>query len=170
MLDGVPGIKDQQCSRLKATVIICSSDAEATEQRQRLQSQNGMTYIPASHDPLVIAGQGTVGLELIRQWKGSNRTAVFCSVTNLDLIAGISVLLKRVAPEIKIIAVEVQDLNAKHSSLLSQTFAVAKAAACFHPVQGESFRLCRDHVDGVISVTVEELHDAMKDIYEGKLY
>ena len=158
MTDAAPSSETWQCSRLGATVTVCASEMEALGLRERLQSHNGMMDIPASHDSHVISGHGTVGLELVKQWRGSNITAVFCNIAYLDLIAGLAVFLKRVSPQIKVIAVELVELTEDGSSELEATINYA---------QGESFRLCREHVDGIIPIRADELYSAVKDIYEG---
>ncbi|RFU28628.1 hypothetical protein B7463_g7699, partial [Scytalidium lignicola] len=172
MLDGVPGIRDAQCSRLDATVVICKSEVEALERCQRLQTENRMAYIPTAHDPYSISGEATVGLELVKQWKRSNISAVFCPSINLDLTAGMAVLLKCVVPETKIIVVEFSDCTntPEHTpgraSLALKSFNMVESKKVVHSTQGESYRLCRQYVDESLVINAKELFEAIHDIYE----
>ncbi|MDE3207319.1 MAG: threonine ammonia-lyase, biosynthetic, partial [Pseudomonadota bacterium] len=122
-------------------------------------------------DPDVIAGQGTIGMEILRQYQ--NRIdAIFVPVGGGGLIAGIASYVKRVSPLTRIIGVEPVDANAMKQSLaagkrvrLDQVGLFADGVAV-KMVGQETFRLCQDLVDEVIEVNTDEICAAIKDVFE----
>lgn len=145
-----------------------SAKAEA----HRLELEHKLTNIPPFDDPYVIAGQGTIGMELLRQTNLQELEAVFSCVGGGGLIAGLGVYIKRIAPHVKIIGVETYDANAMVQSLkkrervtLSEVGLFADGAAV-KSVGEETFRLCSEVVDEIIEVTTDETCAAIKDVFE----
>ena len=144
---------------------------EAQAHARRLVEEKGMTYIPPFDDPDVIAGQGTIAMELLRQ-HGGNIDAVFVCVGGGGLIAGIAVYIKYLRPETRIIGVEPEDaaclkaaleagepVTLPHVGLFADGVAVAR-------VGDHTFELAKQFVDEVITVTTDEICAAIKDIFD----
>lgn len=174
MPTGTPSIKHQNVSRLGGKVVLFGNDFDsAKEECQRLELAHGLTNIPPFDDPYVIAGQGTIGMELLRQCNIADLKAVFCCVGGGGLIAGIGVYLKRIAPHIRIIGVETHDANALIESLKMGSRVVLKEVGLFvdgaavKVVGEETFRLCKEYVDEVIEVSTDEVCAAIKDVFQG---
>ncbi|TVQ69204.1 MAG: threonine ammonia-lyase, biosynthetic [Oceanospirillales bacterium] len=144
---------------------------EAQAHARRLVEEKGMTYIPPFDDPDVIAGQGTIAMELLRQ-HGGNIDAVFVCVGGGGLIAGIAVYIKYLRPETRIIGVEPEDaaclkaaLEAGEPVTLSQVGLFADGVAVAR-VGDHTFELAKQFVDEVITVTTDEICAAIKDIFD----
>ncbi|RFU32566.1 hypothetical protein B7463_g3784, partial [Scytalidium lignicola] len=173
MPEGTPSIKHLNVTRLGATVVLHGPDFDAAkEECNRLAKLHNLTNIPPFDDPYVIAGQGTIGMELLRQANIHKLKAIFCCVGGGGLIAGIGVYVKRIAPDVKIIGVETYDANAMVQSLekgkrvvLDEVGLFADGAAV-KTVGEETFRICQDVVDEVIQVTTDEACAAIKDMFE----
>ena len=170
---GTPAIKHKNVSRLGGNVVLHGEDFDsAKEHCHSLEKQHDLTNIPPFDDPYVIAGQGTIGAELLRQASLGNLKAIFCCVGGGGLIAGIGVYVKRIAPDVKIIGVEASDANALvesrkvgHRVLLREVGLFADGAAV-KTVGEETFRLCQEVVDDVIEVSTDEICAAIKDVFE----
>ncbi|KAF7119134.1 hypothetical protein CNMCM5793_008874 [Aspergillus hiratsukae] len=173
MPSGTPAIKHLNVARLGGSVILHGIDFDAAkEEAHRLEKQHGLTNIPPFDDPYVIAGQGTIGMEILRQANLEKLEAVFCAVGGGGLIAGIGVYLKRIAPHVKVIGVEAYDANAMARSLgegsrvfLREVGLFADGAAV-KTVGEETYRLAREVVDEVILVSTDETCAAIKDAFE----
>ena len=173
MPSGTPAIKHKNVSRLGGAVVLHGQDFDAAkEECHRLEKLHGLTNIPPFDDPYVIAGQGTIGLELLRQTSVRKLEAIFCCVGGGGLIAGIGVYVKRIAPHVKIIGVEAADASAMAQSrrlgkrvLLNEVGLFADGAAV-KIVGEETFRLCMEVVDDVITVSTDEICAAIKDVFE----
>jgi len=144
----------------------------AKEECHRLEKLHDLTNIAPFDDPYVIAGQGTIGLELLRQTSMLKLEAIFCCVGGGGLIAGIGVYVKRIAPQVKIIGVEAADASAMAQSLqrgkrvlLNEVGLFADGAAV-KSVGEETFRLCMEVVDDVITVSTDEICAAIQDVFE----
>ncbi|KAI9797705.1 MAG: hypothetical protein M1833_005366 [Piccolia ochrophora] len=173
MPEGTPAIKHLNVSRLGGSVVLHGQDFDsAKEEAHRLEKLHGLTNIAPFDDPYVIAGQGTIGMELLRQTNIQNLEAIFCCVGGGGLIAGIGVYIKRLAPHVKIIGVEAYDANAMVQSLKERRRVVLKEVGLFadgaavKTVGEETFRLCSEVVDDVIEVTTDETCAAIKDVFE----
>jgi threonine dehydratase len=173
MPEGTPSIKHLNVSRLGGSVVLNGADFDAAkEECGRLEKLHGLTNIPPFDDPYVIAGQGTIGMELLRQTNIQKLEAIFCCVGGGGLIAGIGVYVKRIAPHVKIIGVETFDANAMVQSLAKGQRVVLKDVGLFadgaavKTVGEETFRLCQEVVDEVIQVTTDETCAAIKDVFE----
>lgn len=173
MPEGTPEIKHRNVSRLGGSVVLHGADFDAAkEECGRLEKLHGLTNIPPFDDPYVIAGQGTIGMEILRQTSIQKLEAIFCCVGGGGLIAGIGVYVKRIAPHVKIIGVETYDANAMVQSLakgervkLNEVGLFADGAAV-KSVGEENFRVCQEVVDEVIQVTTDETCAAIKDVFE----
>jgi threonine dehydratase len=173
MPSGTPDIKHKNVSRLGGSVILHGADFDAAKaEAARLEKLHGLVSIPPFDDPYVIAGQGTVGMELLRQTDLSKLTAVFCCVGGGGLIAGVGVYIKRIAPHVKIIGVEQYDANAMVESLKAGKRVILKDVGLFadgaavKTVGEETFRICQEVVDEVVQVTTDETCAAIKDMFE----
>ncbi|KAK2782884.1 threonine deaminase [Emmonsiellopsis sp. PD_33] len=173
MPSGTPAIKHKNVARLGGTVVLHGPDFDSAKgEAARLSKLHDLTNIPPFDDPYVIAGQGTCGMEILRQSNLQNLEAVFCCVGGGGLIAGVGVYIKRIAPHVKVIGVETYDANAMAQSLekdkrvtLSEVGLFADGAAV-KAVGEETFRLCRDVVDEIIQVSTDETCAAIKDVFE----
>ena len=173
MPSGTPSIKHLNVSRLGGSVVLRGDDFDsAKSEAHRLEKLHGLTNIAPFDDPYVIAGQGTIGMELLRQTNLQALEAVFCCVGGGGLIAGIGVYIKRIAPHVKIIGVETFDANAMVQSLRKRERVVLNEVGLFADgaavknVGEETFRLCLEVVDEVIEVTTDETCAAIKDVFE----
>lgn len=144
---------------------------EACAHARALSEEQGLTFIHPFDDPEVIAGQGTIGMEVLRQYQQPIR-AIFVAIGGGGLIAGISAYVKRVRPEIRIIGVEPVDADAMSQSLakgervtLPQVGLFADGVAV-KSVGEETFRLCQQYVDEVILVSTDDTCAAIKDVFE----
>ncbi|MCJ1402779.1 Threonine dehydratase biosynthetic, chloroplastic [Xylographa trunciseda] len=173
MPSGTPSIKHLNVSRLGGSVILYGEDFDsAKEEAHRLEKLHGLTNIAPFDDPYVIAGQGTIGMEILRQTNLQDLEAVFSCVGGGGLIAGLGVYIKRIAPHVKIIGVEAYDANAMVQSLKMKERVVLKEVGLFadgaavKSVGEETFRLCSEVVDEIIEVTTDETCAAIKDVFE----
>ncbi|KAJ5734412.1 hypothetical protein N7493_003198 [Penicillium malachiteum] len=173
MPSGTPAIKHRNVARLGGSVVLHGNDFDAAkDEAHRLEKQHGLTNIPPFDDPYVIAGQGTIGMELLRQANLDKLEAVFCGVGGGGLIAGIGVYLKRIAPHVKVIGVEAYDANAMAQSLdegarvfLKEVGLFADGAAV-KSVGEETWRVARDVIDEIVQVSTDEICAAIKDAFE----
>lgn len=152
-------------------VLAGDSYDEAYAHALQLEKEEKLTFVHPYDDPLVIAGQGTIGMEIQRQHPEPIH-AVFCAIGGGGLIAGVAAYLKRIKPETKIIGVETFDADAMKKSLaaghrvrLPQVGLFADGTAVKF-VGEETFRLCRDLVDDVILVDTDAICAAIKDVFE----
>jgi threonine dehydratase len=136
-----------------------------------LQEQRGATFVHPFDDPDVIAGQGTVAMELLRQHQGPI-DAVFVAVGGGGLISGVASYVKAVRPEVKVIGVQMNDSDAMARSVragrrveLSDVGLFADGTAV-KLVGKETFRLARKLVDDFVLVDTDETCAAIKDIFE----
>lgn len=173
MPSGTPDIKHKNVSRLGGSVILHGADFDAAKaEAARLEKLHGLISIPPFDDPYVIAGQGTIGMELLRQTNLQDLQAVFCCVGGGGLIAGVGIYIKRIAPHVKIIGVETYDANAMVESLKAGKRVVLKDVGLFadgaavKTVGEETFRICQEVVDEVVQVTTDETCAAIKDMFE----
>ncbi|HBB34565.1 MAG TPA: threonine ammonia-lyase, biosynthetic [Cyanobacteria bacterium UBA8803] len=138
---------------------------------RQLEAEKGLTFIHPFDDPDVIAGQGTIGMEILRQYQQPIH-AIFIAIGGGGLISGIGAYVKRLRPEIKIIGVEPVDADAMNQSLkagkrvrLSQVGLFADGVAV-REVGEETFRLCQEYVDEIILVDTDDTCAAIKDVFE----
>ncbi|MGE5386141.1 MAG: threonine ammonia-lyase, biosynthetic [Betaproteobacteria bacterium] len=155
-------------------VLFGDSFDEAYAHARELEKAERLTFVHPFDDPEVIAGQGTIGMEILRQHSRHSGPihAVFCCVGGGGLIAGVAAYIKRLRPEIKIIGVEARDADAMAQSLakgervqLDQVGLFADGAAV-KLVGEETFRLCKEYVDEVVLVDTDAICAAIKDVFE----
>ncbi|KAL1566029.1 Threonine dehydratase biosynthetic, chloroplastic [Salvia divinorum] len=169
-----PEIKWRSVEKLGATVVLLGdSYDEAQSHAKKRAEEEGLSFIPPFDHPDVIIGQGTVGMEIVKQITGPIE-AIFVPVGGGGLIAGIAAYVKRVRPEVKIIGVEPFDANAMALSLhhdrrvmLDQVGGFADGVAV-KVVGEETFRLCRELIDGVVLVGRDAICASIKDMFEEK--
>jgi len=167
-----PAIKVNAVKRRGAKVVLVGDTYdEASTYAQNLVAEKGMTYVPPYDDPDVIAGQGTVAMELLRQHSGPI-DAVFIPVGGGGLCAGMAAYIKYVRPETKVYAVEPEDaaclkaaMDAGRRVTLPQVGIFADGVAVAQ-IGKETFRVLKNSIDGVITATVDEMCAAIKDIFE----
>jgi threonine dehydratase len=167
-----PQIKiDAVKARGGEVVLAGESYSDAYAHALELEKAEKLTFVHPFDDPDVIAGQGTVGMEILRAHPKPIH-AVFCCVGGGGLIAGVAAYIKRLRPETKIIGVEAVDADAMTQSLaagrriaLDQVGIFADGAAV-KEVGAETFRLCQQYVDEMIVVDNDAICAAIKDVFE----
>ncbi len=167
-----PLIKVDAVRRRGAKVILHGdSYDEAYAEARRIERRRQLTFVHPYDDPDVIAGQGTIGMEILRQHP-EPIDAIFVAIGGGGLISGIASYVKRLRPEVRIIGVQPVDSDAMHRSLaagrrikLKQVGLFADGVAVKY-VGAETFRLCRELVDEVILVDTDAMCAAIKDVFE----
>jgi len=136
-----------------------------------LEKKQKLTFVHPFDDPDVIAGQGTIGMEILRQHP-DHIDAVFCCVGGGGLLAGVAAYIKRLRPDTKVIGVESVDADAMDRSLkagkrvrLDSVGLFADGAAVKY-VGAETFRLCQEYVDEMVLVDTDAICAAIKDVFE----
>ncbi len=167
-----PNIKVNAVRDLGAEVVLDGDDYDsAYEHAQGIVRERNLAFVHPFDDPDVIAGQGTIAVEILRQSRG-DVDAIFVPVGGGGLIAGIAVYAKYLNPRMKIIGVEPVDASAMHDSLRKKQRVTLERVGIFadgvavRRVGEEPFRLCREHVDEVILVDTDEICAAIQDIFE----
>lgn len=167
-----PQIKVSAVKRFGGEVVLHGNNySEAAEHAFKLQRTSGMTYVPPFDDELVIAGQGTVGDELLRQNPGQ-LDCVFIPVGGGGLIAGVAAYVKSLRPEVQIIGVEPYDSDAMFRSLEAGERVTLPSVGSFadgvavKTVGRLNFKLCRQYVDSIIRVSTDELCSGIKSVYQ----
>ena len=167
-----PDVKVDNVRRLGGKVVL-HGDAfdEASAHAKKIVAEEGRTYVHPFDDPDVIAGQGTVAMELLRQESGPIN-AIFVPVGGGGLIAGISVYTKYLRPDTKIIGVESNEsaclyeaLKAGKRIVLPQVGIFADGVAVAQ-IGEHTFDIAQKYVDEVITVNTDEICAAIKDIYD----
>jgi len=133
--------------------------------------EKGMAFIHPYDDPLTIAGQGTIGLEILDQHEGDIH-AIFVPVGGGGLLAGVAAAVKSLRPSVKVIGVEPDEAPCMYEALrrgrrikLKQVGIFADGVAV-RQAGKENYRIARAHVDDIITVTTDEICAAMKDIFD----
>jgi threonine dehydratase len=158
-------------SRGGKVVLHGDSFPEALAHSLKLVDEQNLVYIHPFDDPLTIAGQGTVAMEILRQHPG-NLDAIFVPVGGGGLIAGIAAYVKYLRPEIKIIGVEPDDSNCLQAAMAAGERVILSTVGLFADgvavaqIGQHTFELCRHYVDEVITVSTDEICAAIKDIYD----
>jgi threonine dehydratase len=167
-----PRIKvDAVAARGAEVVLHGDSYSDAYAHALRLRRRRGLTFVHPYDDPEVIAGQGTIGMEILRQHTRPIH-ALFVPVGGGGLIAGIASYVKRLRPGVKVIGVEPVDADAMARSLrsgrrvrLEQVGLFADGVAV-KQVGKLGFAVCRRLVDGMVLVSTDEICAAIKDVFE----
>src|SRR5450631_2321967 len=166
-------IKVQAVADLGGEIVLHGDDYdEANERAMEIAHERGLVFVHPFDDPDVIAGQGTIAMEILRQLHGDHIDAIFVPVGGGGLIAGIAAYAKWLYPRIKIIGVEPEDAAGMFESLragkrvtLDRVGAFADGVAV-RRVGEETFRLARQYVDEILLVTTDQICAAIQDIFE----
>jgi threonine dehydratase len=167
-----PAIKiDGVRSRGGEVVLHGTSYDEAYAHARELEKAEKLSFVHPFDDPDVIAGQGTIGMEILRQHPKPIH-AVFCCVGGGGLIAGVAAYIKRLRPETKIIGVEATDADAMTQSLAKgervqlDSVGLFADGAAVKLVGEETFRLAKEYVDEMVLVDTDAICAAIKDVFE----
>lgn len=167
-----PDIKVHSVKEKGAKIVLFGDTYdEAYEHAAELAAQKQLVFIHPYDDADVIAGQGTIGMEILRQYPGEI-SAIFVPVGGGGLIAGIAAYVKFVRPETKIIGVEPDDADCLNKALIAGRRVKLKQVGLFadgvavKQVGKEPFRLLRRLVDEVVTVNTDEICAAIKDVFE----
>ena len=159
--------------KARGGIVVLHGDTydDACAHAKQIEKEKGLTFVHPFDDPDVIAGQGTIGMEILRQCQKPIH-AVFIAIGGGGLISGIAAYIKRLRPEIKIIGVEPVDADAMSQSLatgkrvtLDQVGLFADGVAV-RQVGSETFRLCQKYIDEVLLVSTDDTCAAIKDVFE----
>jgi threonine dehydratase len=171
MPEYAPLIKITNCQKLGANVVLHGKDfAEAKAHAHELAAEKGLAYIDGYDDPAIIAGQGTMGIEIINQVPDVD--AVIVPVGGGGLIAGVSLAVKTLRPQTKVIAVEGENVASFSAALkagkptkidLKPTLADGLAIP---EVGASAFAVAREHVDQTVTVTEEQIAIAILRLVE----
>lgn len=171
MPETTPDIKIDAVRRLGGNVVLHGQAFDqANAYAMQLAKDEGRVYIAPFDDEAVIAGQGTIAQEMLQQQR--DLEVVFVPVGGGGLVAGIAAYYKAVMPQVKIIGVEPEDaaclkaaMEAGEPVTLSQVGLFADGVAVKR-IGTEPFRVAKDYVDDVVTVTSDEICAAVKDIFE----
>jgi len=168
-----PSIKVQAVKDLGGEAVLFGDDFDqAYEHAMQLTRERGLTFVHPFDDPDVIAGQGTVGMEILRQKSGDQIDAIFIAVGGGGLTAGVGAYVKALYPKIKIIGVEPDDACAMYESLKARKRVTLDRVGTFadgvavRRVGEEPFNICQKVLDEVILVSTDEMCSAIQDIFE----
>jgi threonine dehydratase len=159
--------------RARGPKVVLHGDSydEAYEHARALERRKRLTFVHPYDDPDVIAGQGTIGMELLRQHTQPLH-AIFVPIGGGGLISGIAAYVKRLRPDVRIIGVEPVDADAMHRSLKAgrrvklEHIGLFADGVAVKQVGEETFRLCREFVDEVVLVDTDAMCAAIKDVFE----
>jgi len=152
-------------------VLFGDSYSDAAAHAAELAQTKGLTFVHPFDDPDVIAGQGTVGMEILRQHQGPIH-AIFIAIGGGGLAAGVGAYVKQLRPDIKIIGVQTVDSDAMAQSMEQHKRVTLAEVGLFSDgtavklVGEETFRLCEQYVDSVVRVTTDEACAAIKDVFQ----
>jgi threonine dehydratase len=168
-----PQIKVDSVAAFGGEIVLHGDDYDqAYEHAVELARERGLVFVHPFDDPDVIAGQGTVAMEILRQQHGDAIDAIFVGVGGGGLIAGIAAYAKALYPRIKIIGVEPEDAAGMHDSLAAGKRVTLERVGLFADgvavkrVGEEPFRLAQLYVDEVILVNTDQICAAIQDIFE----
>src|SRR5438552_5575074 len=166
-----PSIKIQAVEARGAKVVLRGDTfSDAYAHALKLQKSQRATCVHPYDDADVIAGQGTIAVEILRQWQAPI-DAIFVAIGGGGLISGIASYVKRVRPEIKVIGVQPVDSDAMARSLAAGRRVTLKHVGLFadgvavKEVGKETFRICRELVDEVVLVDTDATCAAIKDVF-----
>ncbi|MBV8208473.1 MAG: threonine ammonia-lyase, biosynthetic [Burkholderiaceae bacterium] len=151
------------------------SYSDAYTRAMKLQQRHRLTFVHPFDDPDVIAGQGTIAMEILRQHHPDNGGAIhaiFAPVGGGGLISGVATYVKALRPDIRVIGVQTSDSDAMARSLQAGRRVQLHEVGLFSDgtavrlVGEETFRLCREHVDEIVTVDTDALCAAIKDVFQ----
>ena len=167
-----PEIKVNAVKSHGAQVVLSGdSYSDAAETAARLVKERKLTFIPPYDDPDVIAGQGTVAMEILRQHSG-RLDAIFVPVGGGGFAAGVAVYVKAVRPDVKVYGVEPEDSDCMDRSLRAKRITVLEDpglfadGVCVKKPGRITFDLCRRFLDGIVKVSTAETCAAIKDVFD----
>jgi threonine dehydratase len=168
-----PEIKVQAVADLGAEIVLHGDDYDAANEHAiGVARDRNLVFVHPFDDPDVIAGQGTIAMEILRQWHGDAIEAIFVPIGGGGLIAGISAYVKSLYPRIKIIGVEPEDAAGMFESLRAGKRVTLPRVGIFadgvavRRVGEETFRLAKQYVDEILLVTTDQICAAIQDIFE----
>ncbi|HEY0846106.1 MAG TPA: threonine ammonia-lyase, biosynthetic [Noviherbaspirillum sp.] len=163
--------RDAVKARGGEVVLFGESYSDAYNHALTLEKKHKLTFVHPFDDPDVIAGQGTVGMEILRQHPGPIH-AIFCAIGGGGLIAGVAAYVKAVRPDIKVIGVQTTDSDAMARSLKAGRRVTLNDVGLFSDgtavklVGEETFRVAKQYVDDVVLVDTDEVCAAIKDVFQ----
>ncbi|OZI77371.1 threonine ammonia-lyase, biosynthetic [Bordetella genomosp. 12] len=167
-----PQVKIDAVRRLGGEVVLAGeSFTDAYQHSQKLEKEQKLTFVHPFDDPDVIAGQGTVGMEILRQHPGAI-DAVFVAIGGGGLIAGVAAYIKQLRPDIKIIGVQTEDSDAMVRSVRAGRRVTLSDVGLFSDgtavklVGAETFKLTRQYVDDFVVVNTDAISAAIKDVFQ----
>lgn len=167
-----PRLKSDAVRALGAHVILHGdSYSDAYEHARQLEQQHQYVFVHPFDDPDVIAGQGTIGMEILRQHQRPLH-AVFAAIGGGGLISGIAAYIKAVRPEVRVIGVQMADSDAMLQAIQAQKPVALPDVGLFSDgtavkmVGEETFRMVRELVDGFVTVDTDAVCAAIKDAFE----
>ncbi len=167
-----PLVKVNAVKNLKAKVILYGDNYDETyKEAIRISQERNLCFIHPFDDPEVIAGQGTIAIELVKQLK-EKPYAIYIAVGGGGLISGISLYVKKVWPEVKIIGVEPEDADAMTKSLEEEKIVELSSVGQFadgvavKKIGKNTFDIGRKYIDKMIRVNTDEICAAIKDVFE----
>jgi threonine dehydratase len=172
MPETTPRVKVDSVHALGGEVVLRGeSYSDAYQHALSLQEEKGLTFVHPFDDPDVIAGQGTIGMEILRQHQGPI-DAIFVAIGGGGLVSGIGAYIKAVRPEIRIIGVQMADSDAMLRSVREGKRVTLADVGLFSDgtavkqVGKETFRLAQEFVDDYVVVTTDEVCAAIKDVFQ----
>ncbi len=172
MPKATPRIKIEAVNGYGAETILYGDDYDAAyEHASQIAVERGLSFVHPFDDPDVIAGQGTIGMEILRQ-HNAPPDAIFVPVGGGGLISGIATYTKSLFPDIRVIGVEPKDCASMHAAFRAGAPVTLDRVGIFadgvavRRVGDETFRLCREYVDDILLVGTDELCAAIQDIFE----
>ena len=157
----------------RAVEIVLHGDSynDAFDHALELEKKNQLTFVHPFDDPDVIAGQGTIGMEILRQRSGPIH-AIFCAIGGGGLIAGVAAYVKQLRPDIKVIGVQSVDSDAMYQSMqagkrvqLTDVGLFADGTAV--KLAGEeTLRICQKYVDEIVLVNTDAVCAAIRDVFQ----
>jgi threonine dehydratase len=167
-----PHIKVQAVIDLGGEAVLHGDDYDsAFERALTLARERNLVFVHPFDDPDVIAGQGTIGVEILRQ-TGGHVDAIFVPVGGGGLISGIAVYVKYLYPNVRVIGVEPEDAASMYESLKAgkrvnlDRVGIFADGVAVKRVGEETFNLCRAHVDEILLIDTDEMCAALQDVFE----
>ena len=167
-----PQVKIKAVENMGGEVVLMGeSFTDAYEHAKTIEKKEKLTFVHPFDDPDVIAGQGTVGMEILRQHPGPI-DAVFVAIGGGGLIAGVATYVKQLRPDIKVIGVQTADSDAMIRSVRAGRRITMHDVGLFSDgtavkqVGAETFRLAREYVDDYVTVDTDAICAAIKDVFQ----
>ncbi|KAH7241375.1 threonine dehydratase [Fusarium tricinctum] len=153
---------------MKSVIVLDGADEDAARDHcSKLAEDHGLIRIPTNENPLVIAGYGTIAWDILRQKDLSDTDALFCPLGDGGVIAGVGVFFKRMAPNVKIIGVQITTTKDQIQKPVANGKLVLPIRNInVKQIGKETLRLCHEVIDEIVQVTMDEACAAVKDVYE----